>query len=356
MNIDEFVTKEKFDEFRNVDNFDNNSILKNRWNEVDELLSTFYSKNQKINRRMYDNLQDVFDTIKFSYEELNNYGSIKDIAKLRRKIDEIKEEYGLDGYAGYTLNQYLKRKKLTNRELLLTYIILQYYKQLKEQNKDETILFDEIKNVIYKQETKRILIIYKQQGIEKKPKDDMSKVNWLDILMMIGYNGYKWLDYKEGNIIYNANKLIELISIKMQQGKELNVDDTDISKLLNKQEKAYLYMPEKEIKEDVYVNQFSGSLDNQIATLTNRIALQVMKDYGVKKVQFIAVIDDKTTKMCKSLDKKIFNIDDINAFSRYSALSQGEVIYHTRGLELGVNLPPINDHFHYCRSTIIPYV
>ena len=53
MNIDEFVTKEQFDEFRNVDNFDNNSILKNRWNEVDELLSTFYSKNQKINRRMY---------------------------------------------------------------------------------------------------------------------------------------------------------------------------------------------------------------------------------------------------------------------------------------------------------------
>ena len=356
MNIDEFVTKEQFDEFRNVDNFDNNSILKNRWNEVDELLSTFYSKNQKINRRMLDNLQDVFDTIKFNYEELNNYASIKDIARLRRKIEEVKEKYSLDGYAGYILNQYLRRKRLTNRQLLQAYITLQYYKQLKEQDKEEKILFDEIKNVIYKKETKRILIIYNQKEIKKKPRDNMSRGNWLDILMSIGYNGYKWIDYKEGTIRYNANKLLELLTIKMQQGKELSVDDTDISKLLNKQEKAYLYMPEKEIKEDVYVNKFSGSLDNQIATLTNRIALQVMKDYGVKKVQFIAVIDNKTTKMCKSLDKQIFDINDINAFSRYSALSQGDVIYHTRGLELGVNLPPINDHFHYCRSTIIPYV
>ena len=71
------------DEFVNKDNWQiNTHILNERWNEVDNKMSTFYSKNQKINRKMYDNLQSIFDWIKFDYSELNNYASISDIVRL----------------------------------------------------------------------------------------------------------------------------------------------------------------------------------------------------------------------------------------------------------------------------------
>ena len=56
--------------------------------------------------------------------------------------------------------------------------------------------------------------------------------------------------------------------------------------------------------------------------------------------------------MCHSLDGKEFWLDKINKFERYSD-SVGKIIeYEVFGLVSGINLPPIDDHTHYCRSTI----
>lgn len=359
MNIDEFVTKEQFDEFRNVDNFDNNAILNKRWNRVDELISTFYTKNQKINRRMYDNLQNIFDGIKFKYEDLYNYASTSDIAKLRRKIDDVKEEYGLDGYVGYKLTRYLRRKKLTNNDLLMALILIEYYKQLKEQDKEEKILFDEVKNVIYKE-------VYTEaiEKIEPKKEEQKKKIRLLTVpeayllqlIALSSFNGYNWKDYKEGNVVYNSNRLLDNVKINMQKGIEVSIVAIGIKELLDKQNRAYLNKTGTVLKESKkYHNVFSGALDNQLATIVNKISLQAMKNAGVKQVQFIAEIDDKTTKMCKSLNLKVFYIDKLNKYTRYSETDKKNVKYETFGLETGANLPPINNHFHYCRSTIIPF-
>ena len=360
MNIDEFVTKEQFDEFRNVDNFDNNAILKKRWNKVDELLSTFYTKNQKLNQRMFDNLQAIFDGIKFKYEDLSNYAITSDIALLRRKIDDVKDEYGLEGYTGYQLNNYARRKKLKNEELLLALITLEYYKLTKEQNKQETVLFDEIKNVVYRQvyeETIEVTIPDKKKRKKEKEKWlPIPEIYFLQLIAMSEYNGFKWLDYKEGTINYNSRKLYEAIGILMQQGKELSIYAIGIKELLTKNNKRYLNKTgaiSKQSKE--YHNVFSGALDNQLATIVNKLTLKAMKDAGVKRVQFIAEIDDKTTKMCKSLNLKVFYIDKLNKYIRYSDVDKKNIVYETIGLETGANLPPINNHFHYCRSTIIPF-
>lgn len=359
MNIDEFVTKEQFDEIRTVDNFDNNAILNKRWNRVDELLSTFYTKNQKINRKMYDNLQSIFDGIKFSYEDLYNYASVSDIAKLRRKIDDVKDEYGLDGYVGYRLNQYLKRKKLTNNDILMALILMEYYKQLKEQVKEEKSLFDEIKNVVYKEvyeETLEVTIPDKEERKKKIRLLTVPEAYLLQLIALSSFNGYLWSDYKEGNVVYNSNKLLDKVKITMQQGKELSVIGLGIKELLEKQNRAYLNKTGTIIKKSKeYHNVFSGALDNQLATIVNKITLQAMKNAGVKRVQFIAEIDDKTTKMCKSLNLKVFYIDKLNKYIRYSDVDKKNIVYETFGLETGANLPPINNHFHYCRSTIIPF-
>lgn len=346
MNIDETVNREKWQV--------NTHILNERWNEVDNKMSTFYSKNMKITKRMYDNLQSIFDGIKFSYEELDLYASVSDVARLRTRIEDLKEQYGLEGYIGYQLTQYARRKRLKNKDLLIALLMIEYYRQYKEQNKIETELFDELKQLVYPQVSIETITVLK--GARKIPKNppQMANSGWLDILLMLSYNGFKWVDYKEGNLGYNVKKLYELIIINMQQDKPLNVNNYDIKKLLDKQNRAYLNKTPKDKTYEDYKNEFSGSLDNQVAFLVNQIALKAMKDQGCKKVQFIAVIDDHTTKMCETLNGQIFDIYGINKYSRYSAIDEKNVVYTTKGLETGANLPPITNSYHFCRSTIYP--
>ena len=350
MDIDEVVNRDTWEV--------NTHILNERWNEVDNKMSTFYSKNMKITRRMYDNIQSVFDGIKFSYEELDNYTSTSDVARLRTRIEELKEKYGLEGYIGYQLTQYSRKKRLKNRDLLIALLMIEYYRQYKEQNKLETELFDEIKQIVYRKVSIETITILK--GPKKVPKKlpEMDKVYWLGLLLKAGYTGYEWLTLKEGTLGYNVKKLFEVVLINMQQKKTLNINNSDIRKLLDKQQKAYLNKTNKDnqrkkVYED-YKNDFSGSLDNQIAFLVNQIALKAMIEQGCKKVQFIAVLDEKTTKMCETLDGQIFKIDGVNTYSRYSAEDKKNVVYTTKGLETGANLPPINNHYHHCRSTIYP--
>ena len=71
------------------------------------------------------------------------------------------------------------------------------------------------------------------------------------------------------------------------------------------------------------------------------------------KVRFCGINDEKQTDMCKSLDNQEFYIHDWNEFWRYSKSNDSIVKYRCYGLVLGLNLPPINDGFHWCRSYII---
>lgn len=56
--------------------------------------------------------------------------------------------------------------------------------------------------------------------------------------------------------------------------------------------------------------------------------------------------------MCETLDNQLFYLDEMNTYQRYSEADKRIVTYHTKGMVLGENLPPISNHFHWCRSTI----
>ena len=60
--------------------------------------------------------------------------------------------------------------------------------------------------------------------------------------------------------------------------------------------------------------------------------------------------------MCDSLNNQEFYINKENVFDRYYGETQKELTIQRircNGLVLGLNLPPIQHHFHYCRSTIM---
>ena len=66
--------------------------------------------------------------------------------------------------------------------------------------------------------------------------------------------------------------------------------------------------------------------------ITSQSNLKNMVDSGVRKFEFIATLDNKTSNICSSMDGMIFNIEDA---------------------EIGVNVPPLHPN---CRSTIAPYI
>ena len=152
-----------------------------------------------------------------------------------------------------------------------------------------------------------------------------------------------WSEYKDAMTLYNTNELHSLMIQNKRANKPLNVDNRTFKKLFDKQKHRMI---------NVKNGKTSGAMDNELIYLANETKIQTYIFNDVKKCRFIAIHDKETTKMCKSLDKQIFNVNDWNEFYRYSDTNKAKIKYKIYGLLTGVNLPPIGDSFHYCRSTI----
>lgn len=103
----------------------------------------------------------------------------------------------------------------------------------------------------------------------------------------------------------------------------------------------------------------SGSIVQTIRSFANKIYVWFLKKYEEhkrkygKNILFIAEMDDRTTPMCRSLNGQRFRLEGKNVFKRYSASAGKVVKVRCKGLVAGLNLPPITDHFHWCRSRVI---
>lgn len=336
----------------------NNNILKKRWNEVDKKLSTFISKNKKITNAFKHNLSDILDGIKIDYNKLFDYAEKSKIDRLNDEIKDVKNKYKLSNYETIMLNQYTK-SKLKNSEYIRGMILVAYIKLYQEQKKIEYEYFDEVVNLVYYDSQKEV--------INLMPKEEKERVRLLTIpeaflLQLIGMNSFKgvnWNDYRQATIITNADKMFYTINGILQRGKEPKITDDEISTLIDKQIRNYINKKKVDkvdgsSDEDRYIDQFSGSLDNMTSVIVSQTLVKAFMVQGCTKCQFIAVLDEKTTPMCETLDGQIFNLVGKNTFSRYSAIDNKNVIYEVKGMVLGANLPPIDNHFHYCRSTIYP--
>lgn len=121
---------------------------------------------------------------------------------------------------------------------------------------------------------------------------------------------------------------------------DLKPDEKDIEKFLKKQSNRIL---------DINDGKYSGGMESVMRSMCNTVYYDPFPN---QKVMFIAELDKRTTRMCQSLDGQIFNTKDDNEFVRFSASQGHNIRYHIKGLQQGINQPPINDHFHWCRSTL----
>lgn len=309
----------------------NEEIINSRWKNTDKILKHYLKDLKKIKTNTLDDVIDVFNSLDITYKDLNKPISKAEKRKLDKKIKEWKKQGLLVGYFAYLVSS---KKVYTYSDLIEILLYGIYSNEEKEVNELSKTIFTEVANDIYIQATEESPV---------KPKKSFS-LTWAYIWSLLCIPSYNktWDEYLKLLTLTNQQELYKQVIGMIQQNKQIK--EEDLQTLIKKQTNRIL-----SINDDKY----SGVLSDTCRVLGNQVYIEPFKEEKQLQVRFIAEIDDRTTKMCKSMDNMLFFVNDINKFYRYSDYDKKEVLYTVKGLELGVNLPPINNHFHWCRSTII---
>lgn len=314
-------------------------ILKTRWKDVDKLLAKYSKDYKKLNKKTQDKLQDVFNLIKVPYQDLNKPISKQEKARLDRFILELQESGLLSDYFGYRARLILNKKKVTYSEMLRIMIEGCYIQENKELDEVNNLLYYEIADNAYQQGIR-------EAGILKPihlhiPFETMYLLLNIPLLEATAEVYLMALELDHAEEIYKRALMI------LQQGRELNINSRELQELIKKQQRSIINIREE--------GQPTGAMSNITDNLVNDAYLQVAKDNNIQKVRFIAEMDERTTRMCKNMNGMIFNVQAENKFKRYFGYDAKHLYYKTitcYGLVKGLNMPPIDNHFHWCRSTL----
>lgn len=306
----------------------NEEILNKRWEKTDKTLRDYLKKFNDLGIEVTDKLVDMFDTLNVTYSNLNKPISNAEKRKLDRNIKEWQKRGLLTGYFAYLIES---KNKYTYSDLLEVLIYGIYAEKQAKQYEMSKEVFTTVANDIYGQACKEL---------KRKPKD---KINWsfIEDLLWVAIYNKSFKNYLSLLTLTAEQEMNKQILTVLQQNKKL--EEGMLSDLVSKQNNRIL---------SINKDKFSGVLSDTCRSLGNKIYIEPFKEEKDLQVRFIAEMDKRTTEMCESMNNMLFFVNDWNEFYRYSDIDGKEVHYKVKGLEEGVNLPPINNHFHWCRSTI----
>ena len=306
----------------------------------------FHNKQMKELREIYNSLssskqKELQKIVKgFNASNINEMTTNK--ALLNEHVKKWKSEGILKGNFNVFVLNLLNRPAIYNIDMLHILITGTYYEFMaKAEERERPIFKEDIKHYYEEAQT---------EVIEKTNKGTLSKITdamIIGILLMANAQGYKLEDYKDVYVSEEVQKFEEMLFPLINSGKEIDFGSSAFQKIFDKELNVLI---------SVNGDKISGTIDNYMIGFLNEAK---KKGYEAQdkdaKVRFIAVEDEKTTPMCHSLDGQEFYVNRENVYTRYYGVDKKmgyEVTMRTQGLVVGENLPPIDNYFHYCRSTI----
>ena len=285
------------------------------WNYVDSELKKYYKKHKTNDKELEYRIQNVFN-MGFTYEDLFKYAN-KDILKqFKTRIRLFKEKYKQKDYVSYMVNKYQNRTLVKNNEILRVMLMMEYAEVYMKDYEEQIKMYDRIS-----------IGVTKATIAEVEPKIPRRKrrhpyvyehIFLLHFLAMPNNLGVAWDEHVASIIDYNSDQTYKQAVIDLREDK-LKVHPD----LIEKQSKREINYKSNRAKD-----KFFGQIDNELTYLVNQERVQIFEYYGIKRVQFKALIDDRTTDICREMNGKIIDIND---------------------LVLGENMPPL----HYnCRSIL----
>lgn len=282
------------------------------WEYVDKELKQYLKSFKINNNELKYRIQNIFN-MGFSYDDLYKYANKDVLRQFKTRIRLFKENYLKKDYVSYIINKWQNRILVKNNEILQAMLLMDYAEVYDKNYIEQLKLFDRVGMEVARQtnkECKRIRPLHKMYNYE-----------WATIVYILtkpNNLGSTWEEHIESVVQYNASEIYKQAVIDLRQDK-LKVHD----EILQKQMKR-----EINYKPNADKDKFFGQIDNELTYLVNQERVQIFKYFGIKRVIFKAVIDDRTTEICDYMNGKIIGIDK---------------------LVLGENLPPL----HYnCRSVI----
>lgn len=285
------------------------------WNYVDSELKKYYKKHKTNDKELEYRIQNVFN-MGFTYEDLFKYANKDILGQFKTRIRLFKEKYKQKDYVSYMVNKYQNRTLVKNNEVLRVMLMMEYAEVYMKDYEEQIKMYDRIS-----------IGVTKATIAEVEPKIPRRKrrhpyvyehIFLLHFLAMPNNLGVAWDEHVASIIDYNSDQCYKQAVIDLREDK-LKVHP-DLIEKQTKRELTY--------KSNRLDDKFFGQIDNEATYLVNQERIQIFKYYGIKRVQFKAQIDERTTEECREMNGKVFDIDK---------------------LVLGENLPPL----HYnCRSII----
>lgn len=311
----------------------NEEIINSRWNLTRKELKLFQKWLYKQNKKTQDKIQDIFNVYDLSFDDLNKRISKVERDRLNRKIDEWIELGMYTGYFKYRAEELLNR--LTYRGLL-EILIYEVFIEEKMATLDEIkVLFPKISLDCYNQG----LVDLNKKKVKKVP-SILDKVIFETLI-----DGIMLEDYLNALYLTNAQEIQKQYLISKQQEKKIDVYSDLVQRTFEKQRNKLISIND---------NKYSGALDKYATALGNMAYIEAGGTDN-QKVKFVSDLCDNVTKMCSHMNGMIFNTVDRNVFERPMGKTSSDLVMQTvdiKGLIVGINKPPITEHFHWCHSTL----
>ena len=296
---------------------------------------------QKTSKQTQNKLQEIFNSIDFDFNNLYSIADNKSKKRIDTYIDEWEDKGLLTGNFETLARNIKNRTRVKNSEILELLIYGAYIEEQNKLKEPELNTFKEVANYYYQEGQKEVNKTLSKKKIVSVIPDAI----FLALMSMPNSKGYIWNEYIETMMKYNADQIYRQATIDLQQQKQLDITNDIYQNLIKRQQSSKLNINEDKI---------SGDVDLTLIGINNQAKIKGIYSFDEKaKCKFVSVEDEATTKMCRSLDGQEFYIHDWNEFERYSKSNDSIRKYKCYGLVSGLNLPPINDGFHWCRSTII---
>lgn len=219
----------------------------------------------------------------------------------------------------------VKVKEDVKKELLTLYANSKTSSYKKSELNNVLKAIDKLLNTLYQNEENIInekLIERYMKTYEKKASELELKASFTTLTKNVAEKAVlqNWSGATFSERIWeNRRKLSFVLKSTIKKGLLRGDSVQDMSRILSK-------------KLDVELKNAKRIIRTETCYVQTKANLQAYKNFDCKKFEFSAHLDRRTSDICRSLDGKVFNIEDAQA---------------------GVNIPPLHPN---CRSCILPIV
>ena len=311
----------------------NQEIINKRWQFTRDELKKFQFWYKKQNKKTQDKIQDIFKYYNIPYNDLNKTIKTSDKERLKRKIDDWKKLGIFKGYFKYRI-ELLNKYNINYRDLIEILLYGTFMEEFQSVNDEINNLFQEVSQDCYNQG---------RRDLEKNEKKIPH--SFLDSFSKALVDGIIFGDYLEALYLTNMQEIQKQYLISLQQNKELDIYSDFMLRQLEKQRNKLIC-----INNDKY----SGGLDKYVTALGNMAYIEASEGNNAE-IKFISDHCEHVTEMCSYMDGMVFNTEKRNVFKRPYGDTQKDLAVQeidVMGLVVGINMPPITKHFHWCHSTL----